>query len=213
MTVSILFEDNHLLILDKPAGIATQPSLEHKDSLETRAKIYIKKTYHKEGEVFLHAVHRLDKDVSGIVIFAKTSKALSRMNDQMRKRDFVKIYHAEVHGRMEGIEQRLCHFLKKGEHRTHLAKENDPNAQEAILTYTVIRSGKESSCLEIQLESGRYHQIRAQLSAIGHPILGDIKYGSSLEYTNQHIKLQHVRVEFVHPVTKVQMIIESALKC
>lgn len=213
MTVSILFEDNHLLILDKPAGLATQPSLEHKDSLETRAKNYIKTTYHKEGDVFLHAVHRLDKDVSGIVIFAKTSKALSRMNAQMREGDFVKIYCAEVHGIVKESSKRLCHFLKKGDHKTYLAKGNDPDAQEASLVYTVIRSGRDSSFLEIQLESGRYHQIRAQLSAIGHPILGDIKYGSTTKYPNEHIKLQHVRIEFVHPVTKVRTIIQSALKC
>jgi 23S rRNA pseudouridine1911/1915/1917 synthase len=211
--ISILFEDNHLLILDKPANLATQPSLEHKDCLETRAKNYIKKTYHKEGDVFLHAIHRLDKDVSGIVIFAKTSKALSRMNAQMREGDVIKIYRAEVHGVVQDVKRRLCHFLKKGDHKAYLVKENEAQAQESILIYTVMRTGKQSTSLEIQLETGRYHQIRAQLSAIGHPILGDIKYGSTVQYPNQHIKLQHMRITFIHPVTKVQMIIESALKC
>lgn len=211
MSVRVLFEDNHLLILDKPAGLPTQPSLEHKDALEVRAKAYLKDKYQKKGDVFLSAVHRLDKEVAGIVIFAKTSKALSRMNDLIREKKLEKFYHAKVHGALKIKEQRLCDFLVKKSHHAVVSSKTDPEAKECTLTYKVIKEEKNSSLLEIQLESGRYHQIRVQLSHLGYPVVGDTKYGSSISYPDSHIDLKHVRVVFEHPVQKTQIIIETLL--
>lgn len=211
MSVTVLFEDNHLLILDKPSNLPTQPSLEHKDSLETRAKHYLKKKYQKPGEVFLEAVHRLDKEVSGIVIFAKTSKALSRMNDLIRGKKVEKIYHAKVHGHLKVKQQKLCDFLVKKPHHAIVSCKEDPEAKESILRYTIIEEKQGYSLVEIQLESGRYHQIRVQMSHLGHPVLGDTKYGSSVSYPDSHIDLKHVRVVFEHPVQKTQLLIESKL--
>jgi len=209
MTLAILFEDNHLLILDKPPGLATQPSLEHADSLETRAKAYLKQKGNKKGEVFLHAVHRLDKDVAGIVLFAKTSKALTRLQAQFREKSCIKIYHAEVEGFLEGKDKKLVHFLKKKEHKSVCTSSKEGQAQEAILTYTTLKTLTKSSLLEILLESGRYHQIRAQLAATGHPILGDSKYGSRFPFAKKGIALQHVHFECTHPVTREKLVVQT----
>lgn len=211
MNVNVLFEDNHLLILDKPAGLPTQPSLEHEDALEIRAKDYLKEKYQKKGSVFLSAVHRLDKEVAGIVIFAKTSKALSRMNELIREKKLEKIYHARVQGHLKIKQQRLCDFLVKKSHHAIVSCKEDPEAKESILTYKVVKEEKNQSLLEIQLESGRYHQIRVQLSHLGHPVLGDTRYGSTTIYPDSHIDLKHVRVVFEHPVQKTQVLIESSL--
>lgn len=200
--MKILFEDNHLLIIDKPAGMTTQVSPEHKQALETEAKRYLKKKYQKQGDVFLGVVHRLDKEVAGIVVFAKTSKALSRMNEMIRGKTMVKIYHARVHGHLEIKEQKLCDFLVKRPHHAGISFKEDPEAKECVLYYKVLKEEGENSLLEIQLESGRYHQIRVQLSHLGHPVLGDTKYGSMTIYPDSHIDLKHVRVEFAHPIQK-----------
>lgn len=209
MSVYVLFEDNHLLIIDKPSGLPTQPSLEHKDSLETRAKAYIKEKYQKKGEVFLGAVHRLDKEVAGIVIFAKTSKALSRMQCLLREKKLEKIYQAKVQGHLAIKENRLCDFLVKKPHHAVVSYKGDPEAKESVLYYKVLREEKNTSLLEIQLESGRYHQIRVQLSHLGHPVLGDIKYGSTITYPDFHIELKHTRVSFEHPVQKTIIVVQS----
>lgn len=197
MSLSVVFEDNHLLIVDKPPNLVTQPSKDHQDSLEMRAKDYIKHKYQKMGNVFLHAVHRLDKEVGGLVIFAKTSKALSRMNALIREGELLKVYRAKVAGHWKKKQGILSHQLLKQEHHT---KVSQGQGKTSSLRYTVVQEDEKSSVLEIVLETGRYHQIRAQMSAEGHPIIGDVKYGSVSSYRDGHIDLEHVHVEFEHPI-------------
>jgi 23S rRNA pseudouridine1911/1915/1917 synthase len=188
----VIYEDNHLLALFKPAGLLTQPTAEESDSLETRAKAWLKHKYHKPGAVYLHAVHRLDKPVSGIVLFAKTSKALSRMNDALRSQACEKVYLAHIEGTLpqkEGIlEHRLSH--------SDFAAIADPQGKPSRLRYKVLQKG----VVEITLETGRYHQIRAQLALSGCPIIGDHKYGSKTRHESG-IALCHVRFCFPHPIT------------
>ena len=187
----IIHCDNHILVVNKPPGIATQPDLEE------LAKAWVKKKYQKPGNVFLHPIHRLDKSVGGIVLFARTSKALSRLQALMRERKISKTYEALVEGHLPKKEGTLKHFLVHGDHKAFV----DPKGKEAILHYTVLEEKKDTTLLSIDLTTGRYHQIRAQFSAIGHPVVGDKKYGSSCFFQNG-IALRHVRMAFEHPVTQ-----------
>lgn len=194
--VKILYEDNHLLALDKPAGLLTQPSGTSQPSLEEEAKGYLKERDKKPGNVFLEAVHRLDKKVGGIVLFAKSQKGLARMQEAMRKREVQKTYHAVVHGHLSPANASLRHTLI---HEDHLAVV-DPEGKEALLYYKTLELYKNKSLLEIELVTGRYHQIRVQLSEVGHPIVGDAKYGSCDD--KETIALTHVKMVFVHPTLK-----------
>lgn len=193
--ISVVFEDNHLLCVDKPHGIATQ------EELQTRLMAYIKEKYAKPGNVYLHAVHRLDKPTRGIVIFAKTSKALSRLNEQMRKKGFTKIYTAIVEGTLSSPSGTLEHYLIHGDHKALVARPDDTEAKKCILTYKVVGTKDSNSIVEVELHTGRYHQIRAQFAAIGHPILGDTTYGAQKPYRPHAIALCHSTVTFSHPVT------------
>lgn len=199
--LEILYLDNHLLVVGKPSNLLTQPSPENPVSLEAIAKEYIRKKFDKEGNVFLHTVHRLDKEVSGIVVFARSQKALSRLNSQMRDQEFTKIYHALVQGDMEKKSQTLVHYLLHGDHRAIVTDQKNPQAKRCELTYTVIKKKDHYSLLKIELKTGRYHQIRAQLSAIGHPIVGDRKYGGT-PLENGEIYLHQSEISFIHPTLK-----------
>lgn len=189
---NIVFCDNHILVIDKPAGIATQPDLER------LAKEWVKDRFQKKGNVFLQPVHRLDKPVSGLVLFARTSKALSRLNTMMREKKIHKTYYARIEGSPPQIEGTLKHHLVHGEFKAHVSEKG----KEAVLHYRVLKNG----VLEITLETGRYHQIRTQLSAIGCPIIGDKKYGSKKSFP-EGIALHAGKLEFIHPVTneKIQL--------
>lgn len=191
MTPRILFEDNHILAVYKPAGWLTQPSPKEDDSLETWAKALIKERDQKPGNVYLHAVHRLDRPVKGIVLFAKTSKALSRLNESLRKKAWEKIYFAEIEGELPAKEGVLEHYLTHGEHEAI----EDPKGKLCRLHYK-----KRGNGVEISLETGRYHQIRAQLALAGCPIKGDVKYGAH-SASDGHIHLAHIRLTFPHPIT------------
>jgi len=226
MNLDLLYHDNHLLAVNKPAGLLTQPSGTDRDNLEDRAKAYIKEVKNKPGNVFLHAVHRLDQVVSGIVLFACTDKALSRLNADMRARRFEKIYHAVITGSLPKQEGSLRHFLTHGDHRAEVAKEGDPGARECLFDYRVLAPGEvtrptDGGCfvgrvtspgdftlVEIQLHTGRYHQIRAQLAACGCPIVGDKKYGSPAPLPDG-IALHHTRLKVIHPVRKAEVLIEA----
>ncbi|NGX39582.1 MAG: Ribosomal large subunit pseudouridine synthase C [Chlamydiae bacterium] len=186
--------DNHVLVLNKPPGIATQPDFHE------QAKAWVKKAFNKPGAVFLEPVHRLDKPVGGLVLFARTSKALSRLNEAMRERQVHKIYHAIVEGKLEGS-GRLKHTLLHGDHRAIV----DPSGKEALLDYRVLETGEDQTLVEIELLTGRYHQIRAQFAAIGHPIVGDQKYGSRSK--KDAIYLAHVKLSFPHPTTKEMLVL------
>lgn len=199
--VEVLFEDNHLLVLSKPANLATQPAKGHHDSLEDRAKIYLKAKYKKPGNVYLHAIHRLDTPVSGIVVFAKTSKALSRLQESMRTGKTKKVYTAWVEGVLTEERGVLEDWLIHGDFRALRGKEGEDGAKRSILVYRVKKKEKEKTLVEIELKTGRYHQIRAQFGLRGHPIWGDVKYGSCLPYLKAGIALHHSFFSIPHPVT------------
>lgn len=206
--MQILFSDNHIIVAEKPRGLLTQPTPEREQSLEKEVKAWVKKTYGKTGEVFLHVVHRLDQVVSGIVLFAKTSKALERLNASQRQKQFVKVYIAEVQGLVKEDKKLLKHYLSHDDHKALAYDHPRPDALESLLKYEVLERKTHSTVLKIQLETGRYHQIRAQMKAIGHPIIGDVKY-SAKKIDDEGIYLHHAILEFDHPVTKEKIKIVS----
>jgi len=184
-----------LLAVDKPAGVETQ------GLLEADAKEFIKNKYNKPGEVFLHAVHRLDQRAGGICLFARTSKALSRLSKSLRENEWKRTYLARVEKAPREPEGILIDYLRHGEGRAEL----DPNGKRCELFYRVI----EDLLLEITLRTGRYHQIRAQLGYRGMPIVGDVKYGAK-KVPGPGIALRHVRLEFPHPVKDETVVVETA---
>lgn len=164
-----IFSDNHILILDKPAGMPTQSDDPQIMNLQTWGQQYLKQKLNKPGNVFLHPIHRLDKPVRGLVIFAKTSKALSRLNEQIKEGKVKKTYHALVEGTLKEPSGTLTHYLRHDEHRAVICSKEDPLGKKAILEYRLIKPVPHGSLVEITLLTGRYHQIRAQFSAISHP--------------------------------------------
>lgn len=203
--VKVIFEDNHLLVLSKPGNLSTQPSPTAPDSLEAQAKVWLKAKYKKPGNVYLHAVHRLDRPVTGIVVFAKTSKALSRLQAAIRGNLTKKIYHAWVEGSLtSGV---LEDYLIHGDHIALQGKPKDKEAKHCRLSYKAIKKTENKTLLEIELETGRYHQIRAQLGYRGHPVIGDKKYGSRSALDT--IALHHSLFSIPHPVTCEMMTFES----
>ncbi len=207
--IEILHEDNHLLALNKPGGLLTQPSGKAGDCLEEQAKTWVKQSKDKPGEVFLHAVHRLDKPVSGVVLFARTSKALSRMNDQMREKGIIKAYHAVITDELPGPHGVLMHHLRHSRMRSVVASSQEPGARMARLTYRIVEHFSGMSLVEIILETGRYHQIRAQLAASGCPVLGDTHYGGRKWPYIDSIALHHKKMEFKHPTLNTWVEIEA----
>lgn len=201
----ILFEDNHLLIIDKPPGLLTLPADGHMDSAVERGKAYIKEKYQKPGDVYLHQVHRLDRSASGILVMAKTSKALSRMNEQIREGKWEKIYLLRTERLPAKKTGQLIHYLKKERFRANIVTKQTPSAKEARLSYRV----RDDGLIEVNLDTGRYHQIRAQFAAIGCPIRGDKKYGARTKGASEGIDLHHTRLTFIHPVTEEVIIIRS----
>ena len=200
----ILFEDNHILVAIKPCGLATQPAPHDPRSLEEELKFAIKKAAQKPGGVFLHAIHRLDKQASGIVLFAKSQKALSRLNEAIREKRCKKMYRATVEGIVMPEEATLEHALVHASHKA-VVDPRHPEAKKSILHYRVLEKSNNTTLLQIDLETGRYHQIRCQLAAIGHPILGDTKYGSTMPYPHG-IALHHYQLEIEHPTKKELMV-------
>jgi len=199
---AILYEDNHLLAIDKPAGMLTQKGATEELSVTEHAKAYVKKRYGKKGEVFLHALHRLDRCTSGIVLFARTSRALGRLNLSWQQH-VKKTYWACVSGSVNPQRGVLHHYLIHGSHKAFIGTVGDKAAKLSTLYYGTLASNSKESLLSIDLKTGRYHQIRAQLAAIGHPILGDSKYGSRVPcYYLGAIALHQVRLQLLHPVTE-----------
>jgi 23S rRNA pseudouridine1911/1915/1917 synthase len=205
----VVYEDNHLLAVDKPAGLLTQPSGTAGDNLEARAKAYVRSSRGKSGAVFLHAVHRLDRSASGVVLFARTSKALSRLSGAIRERRVRKVYRALVEGRPPRDAQLLRHAIRHRSHRAEVSRDPEAAGKEASLAYRVLRRGRRFALLEIELHTGRYHQIRAQLAASGMPVAGDRKYGASESLPGGGIALHHALLEIEHPVRKERIRIEA----
>lgn len=207
--VVVIYEDNHILVVSKPSGILTQPSGTDQVSMESLAKAWLKEKYHKPGNVFLEALHRIDKPVSGIVLFAKTSKALSRLQHAMRSKQSYKCYFAVVEGHFAGSEGIMEDYLFHDDYFASVVTKDTPNAKYARLSYEMIKHVGKYSLLKIVLDTGRYHQIRIQLSYRGHPIVGDARYGSKERYQPDAIMLHHHKLQIPHPITSELMTFES----
>ena len=198
----ILWEDNHLLIVSKPAGMLVQGDITGDRCLKDWAEEDVARRFRKPGKAFIGLPHRLDRPTSGLVVLAKTSKALARMNAVFSGRDIQKTYWAIVEGHVDPPNGRLVHHLVRDGKTKKSFVSQRPDAQEAILRYQILEKGDRYSLVEIDLETGRHHQIRVQLQAIGHPIKGDLKYGGKRPNADGGIDLCAQRIQFEHPVSK-----------
>ena len=202
--LQILHEDNHIIVINKRVGDIVQGDKTGDKPLSNIVKEYIKDKYKKPGEVFLGVIHRLDRPTSGIVVFARTSKALARMNEMFSKRETQKTYWAIVKNKPAKSQDKLVHYLKRNEkNNTSKAHVKEvPDSKIASLDYTIIKELTSYFALEINLHTGRHHQIRAQLAAIGSPIKGDLKYGFDRSNPDGGIHLHARKLVFTHPVSK-----------
>lgn len=203
----ILYEDNHLLIFNKRSGEIVQADKTEDECLSTTLKAFVAQRDHKPGAVFMGVVHRLDRPVSGAVIFAKTSKALGRLNEAFRTGEMHKTYWAVVCNRPKENEKVLTHYLTRNEkqNKTYTSLTPKNGAKEARLKYTFLKATERYFLLEVELYTGRHHQIRAQLSAIGCVIKGDLKYGAPRSNPDGSISLHSRHIRFTHPVRKEEM--------
>ena len=202
----IIFIDNHLIAVTKPAGLLTQPDRNTDESLIDQTRQWIKEKYNKPNNIFLGLVHRLDRNVSGVVLFARTSKAASRLSKQFREGTPKKHYRAIVLGKLKEEHTTLVHYLRKEKSlRATVFPRETPPAKRSELSYEVINSLENKSLLEVSLSTGRFHQIRAQMAFIGHPIIGDVKYGAPEPLPNQEIALYAHKLVFSHPVSNEEI--------
>ncbi|MBN10035.1 MAG: RNA pseudouridine synthase [Flavobacteriaceae bacterium] len=204
--LSVIYEDNHILVVNKAAGLLVQGDKTGDESLVDIAKRYIKDKYQKPGNVFLGLVHRLDRPTTGVIVLARTSKALTRLNQQFKDRLTKKVYRAVVSGSPEP-KARLEHFLKKNssQNKSFHYPKNTLNTKHAILRYRYIEQLRSYHVLEIELETGRHHQIRVQLAAVGLHIKGDLKYGAKRPNQNGSIHLHAQSLALAHPTTREEM--------
>ena len=202
--MTVVYEDNHIIVVNKTSSEIVQGDKTGDTPLSETVKEYIKEKYAKSGNVFLGVTHRLDRPVSGLVVFAKTSKALSRLNDMFRLGEVKKTYWAIVKERPEELEGELTHWLVRNEkqNKSYAYDKERPNSKKAILRYKLIGHSQNYHLLEVDLQTGRHHQIRCQLAKMGCPIKGDLKYGSPRSNPDGSICLHARRVTFVHPVSK-----------
>lgn len=203
--MKVLYEDNHLIAINKLIADIVQSDKTGDLSLEEKLKQYIKDKYQKPGNVFLGVVHRIDRPVSGVVLFARTSKALSRLNEMFQEKEVKKIYWAIVKNKPSKISDTLVHYLVRDsrKNKTFVYENAFKDSKQAILSYKIIDESDKFCLLEIDLQTGRHHQIRCQLAKIGCPVRGDLKYGYPRSNENGGISLHSRRMEFHHPVTKV----------
>ena len=209
--MNVVYEDNHIIIVNKQSGEIVQGDKTGDTPLSDIVKQYIKEKYNKPGNVFLGVVHRLDRPVSGLVVFAKTSKALSRLNEMFRTGDVHKTYWAIVKKNDIAPEATLTDWLTRNErqNKSYAHNREVPGAKKAVLSYKVRSMSDNYMLLEVQLMTGRHHQIRCQLAHMGCPIKGDLKYGSPRSNPDGSISLMSRRVEFVHPVSKETITVEA----
>ncbi|MCL1868592.1 MAG: RNA pseudouridine synthase [Paludibacter sp.] len=205
--MTILYEDNHIIAVNKTNSEIVQGDKTGDTSLSDLVKAYIKEKYSKAGEVFLGVPHRIDRPVSGVVLFARTSKALERLNEMFRTQQIDKTYWAIVKNMPPAAENRLEHYLTRNEkqNKSYASLKPQKNSKHAVLSYRTISKSDTYYLLEIKLETGRHHQIRAQLAAIGCPIKGDLKYGFARSNADGGICLHARKVEFTHPVAKTHI--------
>lgn len=209
--MNVVYEDNHIIIVNKQSGEIVQGDKTGDTPLSDIVKQYIKEKYNKPGNVFLGVVHRLDRPVSGLVVFAKTSKALSRLNEMFRTGDVHKTYWAIVKKNDISPEATLTDWLTRNErqNKSYAHNREVPGAKKAVLSYKVRSMSDNYMLLEVRLMTGRHHQIRCQLAHMGCPIKGDLKYGSPRSNPDGSISLMSRRVEFVHPVSKETIAVEA----
>ena len=209
----VLYEDNHIIAVNKRVGDIVQGDKTGDNPLSEIVKSFLKKKYNKLNNVFLGVVHRIDRPTSGVVIFAKTSKSLKRLNNMIKNSEIEKFYCAITKNKPEKRNDTLVHWLKKNPKNnksTHFKKETE-NSKKAILHYKIIKELKNYYLLEVLLETGRHHQIRTQLSAVGCPIKGDLKYGYERSNKDGGICLHAKKISFSHPVTKKKILISAPL--
>lgn len=221
--MKVVYEDNHIIIVYKESGEIVQGDKTGDTPLSETVKAYIKEKYAKPGAVFLGVVHRLDRPVSGLVVFARTSKSLTRLNEMFRKGEVHKTYWAIVgseasavkgDGRLLSTEwQTVEHWLSRNEkqNKSYAYHREVPGSKKAVLQYRVIGRSDRYQLVEVQLLTGRHHQIRCQLAALGYPIKGDLKYGAKRSNPDGSISLLSHRVAFVHPVSRQDIAVESPL--
>ena len=202
--MTVVYEDNHIIVVNKTASEIVQGDKTGDTPLSETVKEYLKVKYNKPGNVFIGVTHRLDRPVSGVVVFAKTSKALSRLNDMFRLGEVKKTYWAIVKDRPKELEGELMHWMVRNEkqNKSYAYDKERPNSKKAILRYKLIGHSQNYHLLEVDLQTGRHHQIRCQLAKMGCPIKGDLKYGSPRSNPDGSICLHARRVTFVHPVSK-----------
>jgi 23S rRNA pseudouridine1911/1915/1917 synthase len=211
--MQVVYEDNHIIIVSKRSGEIVQGDKTGDEPLSETVKRYIKEKYGKPGEVFLGVVHRLDRPVSGLVVFARTSKALTRLNKMFAEGDVHKTYWAITKNTPKEPEGTLTHWIVRNEqqNKSYAYDKEKPHAKKAILHYRVIGHSDNYSLIEVRLMTGRHHQIRCQLAAMGCPIKGDLKYGAPRSNPDGSISLLSRRMEFVHPVSKENICVEAPL--
>ena len=202
--MTVVYEDNHIIVVNKTASEIVQGDKTGDTPLSETVKEYLKVKYNKPGNVFCGVTHRLDRPVSGLVVFAKTSKALTRLNDMFRLGEVKKTYWAIVKDRPKELEGELIHWMVRNEkqNKSYAYDKERPNSKKAILRYKLIGHSQNYHLLEVDLQTGRHHQIRCQLAKMGCPIKGDLKYGSPRSNPDGSICLHARRVTFVHPVSK-----------
>ena len=211
--MQVVYEDNHIIIINKESGEIVQGDKTGDTPLSDCVKDYLKRKYQKPGNVFLGVVHRLDRPVSGLVVFAKTSKALSRLNEMFRKGEVHKTYWAIVKNAPKEPSGRLTHWICRNEkqNKSYAYNSEVSGSKKAVLDYRLLASGDNYHILEVRLLTGRHHQIRCQLSAMGSPIRGDLKYGAQRSNPDGSISLLSRHVEFVHPVSKEFVSLDAPL--
>lgn len=209
--MKVLYEDNHIIIVNKASGEIVQGDKTGDIPLSETVKAYIKEKYNKPGEVFLGVVHRLDRPVTGIVVFARTSKALTRLNEMFRTGNVHKTYHALVCARPKEDAALLTHYMTRNEkqNKSYCRDKEVPGSKKAVLEYRLLGSSDRYHLLEVQLHTGRHHQIRCQLASIGSVIKGDLKYGAPRSNPDGSISLHARKIEFEHPVSHKQIAVEA----
>lgn len=204
--LTVLYEDNHIIVVLKPQNKPSQPDASNDEDMLTSVKNYIKETKNKPGEAFVGLLHRLDRPTGGVMVFAKTSKGASRVSQQIASKNFKKYYYAVVQGKPFALRNKISHFLKKDE-RTNtvvVTPQSVEGAKLAELSYEIVASNDEHSLVKVELHTGRSHQIRVQLKHIGHPIVGDAKYGNAK--AGQKLALWAYEVSFEHPTTQQNLV-------
>lgn len=205
--IKVIYEDNHLLVVEKPVNILSQGDDTNDKDMVNLLKQYVKEKYNKPGNVFIGLVHRLDRPVGGVMVFAKTSKAASRLSEQVRNKTFKKVYRAIIHGEMDKKESILRDYLYKNKktNMVSVVNKNHKEAKDAELSYKTLNKENGFSLVEINLKTGRPHQIRVQFASRKHPLFGDQRYGQDVNKVGQQISLWSYKIEIQHPTTKEKM--------